>query len=142
MVTSFWVSVLFHTSACSMSECAHQLRPRSLCRSTRTRHLGGNLQDRVKKNCMASNRVSVQKTKTRDRPFKRSLRQICLPPSSTSDAVVSAVLQTSNYFCPETLRPLLLLDVNHISVHSDADSSKCPSKQNSAKHLLETPGLV
>ena len=63
--------------------------------------------------------VRLQKINCRDRPFKRSLKQIWLPPPATCEVSVTADLPTANCFCPEPIPPQILPGVCDSAVQVD-----------------------
>ena len=63
--------------------------------------------------------VRLQKINCRDRLFKRSLKQIWLPPPATCEVSVTANLPTANCFCPEPIPPQILPDVSDSAVQVD-----------------------
>ena len=63
--------------------------------------------------------VRLQEVNCRDCPFKRSLKQIWLPPLATCEVSVSADLPTANCFCPEPIPPQILPDVFDSAVQVD-----------------------
>ena len=63
--------------------------------------------------------VQLQKINCRDRPFKRSLKQIWLPPPATCEVSVTTDLLTANCFCPELIPPQILPDVSDSTVQVD-----------------------
>ena len=84
-------------------------------------YLVEDIQYRITKLSPDSHSVSLQKINSRDRPVKRSIRQIWLPPPATSESFASADLPTTNYFCPEPLPPPVLPDVMDTSMQDDRD---------------------
>ena len=77
------------------------------------------LQNRVTKIFPEEGSVRLQKINCRDRPFKRSLKQIWLPPPATCEVSVTADLPTANCFCPEPIPPQILPDVSDSAVQVD-----------------------
>ena len=77
------------------------------------------LQYRVTKIFPEEGSVRLQKINCRDRPFKRSLKQIWLPPPATSEVSVTADLPTANCFCPEPMPPQILPDISDSAVQVD-----------------------
>ena len=61
--------------------------------------------------------VRLQKINCRDRPFKRSLKQIWLPPPATCEVSVTADLPSAN--CPEPIPHQILPDISHSAVQVD-----------------------
>ena len=84
-------------------------------------YLVEDIQYRITKLSPDSDSVCPQKINSRDRPFKRSIRQIWLPPPITSDSFASADLPATNCFCPEPLPPPVLPDVMDTSIQADMD---------------------
>ena len=84
-------------------------------------YLVEDIQYRITKLSPDSDSVCLQKINSRDRPFKRSFRQILLPPPVTSESSASADLPTTNCFCPEPLPPPVLPDVMDTSIQTDMD---------------------
>ena len=77
------------------------------------------LQYRVTKLFPEGGSVRLQKVNCRDRPFKRSLKQIWLPPPATCEVSVTADLPTANCLCPEPIPPQILPDVSDSAVQVD-----------------------
>ena len=77
------------------------------------------LQNRVTKIFPEEGSVRLPKINCRDRPFKRSLKQIWLPHPATCEVSVTANLPTANCFCPEPIPPQILLDVSDSAVQVD-----------------------
>ena len=77
------------------------------------------LQYRVTKIFPEEGSVRLQKINCRDRPFKRSLKQIWLPPPVTCEVSVTADLPTANCFCPEPMPPQILPDISDSAVQMD-----------------------
>ena len=84
-------------------------------------YLVEDIQYRITKLSPDSDSVCLQKINSRDRPFKRSIRQIWLPPPTTSESFASADLPTTNCFCPEPLPPPVLPDVMDTSTQANMD---------------------
>ena len=60
-----------------------------------------------------------KRSNCRDSPFKRSLKQIWLPPLATCEVSVTADLPTANCFYPEPIPPQILPDVSDSAVQVD-----------------------
>ena len=68
-----------------------------------------------------SDSVCLQKINSRNRPFKRSIRQFWLPPPTTSEYFAFTDLPRTNCFCPEPLPPPVLPEVMDTSIQADKD---------------------
>ena len=74
------------------------------------------LQYRVTKIFPEECSVRLQKINCPDRPLKRSLKQIWLPPPANCEVSVTANLPTANCFCPEPIPHQILPDVSDSAV--------------------------
>ena len=77
------------------------------------------IQYRVKKIPPEEGSIRFQKIICRDRPFKRSLKQIWLPPPATCEVSVTADWTMANCFCPESIPPQVFLDIFNSAVKAD-----------------------
>ena len=74
-------------------------------------YLVEDIQHKVIKILPEEGAVRLKKINSNDRPFKRSLRQIWMPPPLISDATVVADLPTTNCLCPDPEPPQILPDI-------------------------------
>ena len=67
--------------------------------------------------------VVLQKINTRDRPFKRFISQLWVPPPSTHDAVADVDMPLAPCLCPDPEPPRLLPDTCDLTTQLDSPSA-------------------
>ena len=78
---------------------------------------------RVQKKFPSDGTVVLQKINTRDRPLKRFISQLWVPPSSTHDAVADVDMPLAPCLCPEPQPPRLLSDTCDSTTQVDIPST-------------------
>ena len=78
---------------------------------------------RVQKLFPADGTVVLQKINTRDRPFKRFISQLWVPPPSTHDAVADVDMPLAPCLCPDSEPPRLLPDTCDSTTQVDNPSA-------------------
>ena len=78
---------------------------------------------RVQKLFPSDGTVVLQKMNTRDRPFKRFISQLWVPPLSTHDDVADVVMPLTPCLCPDPEPPRLLPDTCDSTTQVDIPST-------------------
>ena len=86
-------------------------------------HLVEDIQYQVTKIFPEEGTVRLKKINSSDRPFKRSLHQIWLPPPPTCEVSVSVDLPTNNCLCPDPEPPRILPDIADKATQTDSNNS-------------------